>query len=198
MIDRATFERIRRKHGSYASWAVWSEPSERPKSNIGDLTVLDPARNPNLLQILKDDVVMVGLNMSRLSVEELPFRNFHDGSSNGQDFKIRFAFAGTAFYGAYMTDVVKFIPIVDSASLTRHLADQPGVVDENVGRLLEELHDLGARMPTILAFGRATHQFVVKHVPSNAYGRLVRLTHYSHRMSKEEYREEVHGQLRIA
>jgi hypothetical protein len=65
MVDRETFDRIEEKHGPYASWAVWPEPDGRPKSNMGDLTVLDPDRNPALLGMLRSDVVMVGLNLSR-------------------------------------------------------------------------------------------------------------------------------------
>lgn len=65
MVDREAFERIKQKHGRYASWAVWAESTGRPKSNIGDLSVLEPDHNPTLLQTLRDDVVMLGLNLSR-------------------------------------------------------------------------------------------------------------------------------------
>jgi hypothetical protein len=60
-----TFDRIKEKH-PYASWAIWSPwwpPDGRPKSNMGDLTVLDPDRNPALLGMLRSDVVMLGLNL---------------------------------------------------------------------------------------------------------------------------------------
>ena len=65
MVDRETFDRIKEKHGLHASWAVWSEPDGKPKSKMGDLTVLDPDQNPALLGMLRSDVVMVGLNLSR-------------------------------------------------------------------------------------------------------------------------------------
>jgi hypothetical protein len=92
---------IKRKHGAYASWAVWAQPTGRPKTNTGDLSVLDPELNPALLRMLRPDVVMVALNLSRFS--PVPFGNFHDASPGSQDFKIRYAFADTPYYGAYMT-----------------------------------------------------------------------------------------------
>jgi hypothetical protein len=105
LVDRETFNRIKEKHGPYVSWAVWSEPDGRPKSNVGDLSVLDPDQNPALPGMLRGDVVMAGLNLSRgLPV---PFGNFHDAKPEGQDYKIRSAFTGTPFYGAYMTDIIK-------------------------------------------------------------------------------------------
>lgn len=45
-MDRETFEVIKRKHGGYASWAIWADATGTPKSNIGDLSVLDPDENP--------------------------------------------------------------------------------------------------------------------------------------------------------
>jgi len=95
-MDQATFEQIKVKHGAYASWAVWAEPDHGPKSNIGDLGVLDPAHNPTLLDTLRNDVVMLGLNLSRPAL--LPFANFHDARPEGQDYKIRYAFSGTPYY----------------------------------------------------------------------------------------------------
>jgi hypothetical protein len=82
-MDEATFDRIKVKWSAYASWAVWAEPDGGPKSNIGDLSVLDPARNPALLDTIRSDVVMLGLNLSRATL--LPFANFHDARPDGQD-----------------------------------------------------------------------------------------------------------------
>jgi len=83
MVERATFDVIKWKHGAYASWAVWAQPTGRPKSNTGDLSVLDPEVNPALLRTLRPDVVMVALNLSRFS--PAPFGNFHEASPESQD-----------------------------------------------------------------------------------------------------------------
>ena len=57
MVEIQQFENIKQKHGSYASWAVWADASEKPKSNMGDVTHF---KNESVLRLLKNDVVMVG------------------------------------------------------------------------------------------------------------------------------------------
>ena len=193
MVNRATFDRIKEKHGSQASWAIWSEPDGRPKSNVGDLTVLDPDRNPALLGILRPDVVMIGLNLSRdLPV---PFGNFHDAKAEGQDYKIRFAFKDTPFYGAYMTDIIKSVVMLKSGDLMRYLVENPHVVSESIERLLEELDDLESKPPTVIAFGGDAQLIAAKHLPEKRYSRLVRVTHYSSYISPNAYRERVISEL---
>ena len=194
MVDRETFDRIKEKHSGYASWAVWVEATERPKSNMGDLSVLDPDRNPSLLETLRSDVVMMGLNLSRSF--PVPFGNFHDPNPEGQDYKIRFAFTGTSYYGAYMTDLIKGVVMLESNNLVRHLSENPHLVVENVERLLQEFEDLKSS-PTVIAFGAAAYALAAKHLPISRYSRLFRVTHYSHYISKEDYRERVLSELNV-
>ena len=197
MVDRETFDRIKEKHGPYASWAVWAEPDGRPKSNMGDLTVLDPDQNPALLGKLRSDVVMVGLNLSRGWPQ--PFGNFHDaspkGHPKGQDYKIRFAFTGTRFYGTYMTDIIKGVVMLKSGDLMRYLDTHPDVVAESVKCLLEEFDDLESESPTVIAFGGSAHLLAAKHLPANRCSRLVRVRHYADFISQTDYRELVLSEL---
>ena len=195
MIDLAQYETIRQTHGDYASWAVWAVASEKPKSNIGDMNVFDVEANPSLLNTLKPNVVMVGLNGSRSLAFDQPFRNFHDLNPRAQDFKIRYAFTGTSCYGAYMTDIIKNVEMVDSKDLLDHLKASPRLIQENAQAFCEELHDLGAEKPTILAFGVAAHRLIAENIPAAEYARLVKLTHYSHQIGKEVYREMVLSQI---
>ena len=106
MITREIYDRISRKYGDVGSWAIWEEAGLKPKSNMGHLNVFDLEKNPSLLDTLKANVIMVGLNVSRSLIPTESFRNFHDISPRANDFKIRYAFKGTEFYGAYMTDVI--------------------------------------------------------------------------------------------
>jgi hypothetical protein len=193
VVDRDTFDRIKERYGVYSSWAVWANASGKPKSNMGDISVLDPDEYPTLLQSLRNDVVMVGLNISRPVTE--PFRNFHDPSPKANDFKIRHAFTDTRFWGAYMTDFLKDFEMVESTSVIRRLKQEPSLLVESVERLLAEVRDLQCITPTILAFGTATHQLIADNVPPDKYARLVCLTHYSYRMSKERYRQVIHKQI---
>jgi hypothetical protein len=195
MIDPARFELIRRKHGAYASWAVWAPSSGPPKSNMGDLGVLSEHLNPSLLETLNPGVVMVGLNVAARSLATEPFRNFHDPSPVANDFKIRFAFEGSQFWGAYMTDVIKDHPETQSKRLLVHLKAHPEEIPPHIERLRAELHDLGCARPVILAFGQAVYRLLKKHLGVHEYSRLIPLTHYSHRISKENYQKAVLAQI---
>jgi hypothetical protein len=193
MVEKATLALIKRKHGAYASWAVWTQPTGRPKSNTGDLSVLDPELNPALLRTLRPAVVMLALNLSRFS--PVPFGNFHDASPESQDYKIRYAFTDTPYYGAYMTDLIKEVVMVKSNDLKRHIAANPSLLAENVRKLLEEFDDLGCASPTVIAFGKEAHRLAARHVPSSRYSRLVGITHYGHYISREHYREQVLAEI---
>jgi hypothetical protein len=128
MIDAARLDLIKRRHGAYGSWAVWAPPTSTPKSKMGDLTVLDELANHALLETLNPGVVMIGLNISR-GFPDKPFRNFHDSGSAANDFKIRYAFHDTVFWGAYMTDVIKgFMEPVSGSVTPSHVRDFRGAM----------------------------------------------------------------------
>lgn len=194
MIVLNQYELIREKHGKYASWAVWAEASDKPKSNMGDMTIFG---DNLMLHLLKSNVLMVGLNLSRFTPSDL-LRNFHDPSPSGQDYKIRFAFRDTEYYGAYMTDIIKGVVEVDSKNIPKHLKENPGVLAESIEIFRQELRDLGAAAPLILAFGRISYEIIKEKLLPTEYGKLVRLTHYSHQISKEKYRETVLKEIQQA
>jgi hypothetical protein len=191
MVDRETFDLIRNKHGEYASWAVWGEQTGGPKSRIGDMDVLDPDKNPMLLATLRNDIVMLGLNRSRSAPGT--YFNFHPQYPEAQDCKIRYAFAGTP--GAYMTGLIKEFVELKASNLVRQLDANPSLVSRNVNRLLGELDDLKCDAPTLIAFGGDVYKLARKYVPRSRYSRLIRVPHYSHYISKEEYRERVLAEL---
>lgn len=197
VIDSTRFNLMKRRHGAYGSWAVWAPPSGAPKSNIGNLEVLDEHANLALLDTLNPGVVMVGLNISRGSLTE-PFRNFHDSGASANDFKVRYALRDTGFWGAYMTDVIKGFVEPISGTLLKYLRENPDVVREHVKILRSELLDLGYPRPLILAFGVAAHALLAENLCADEYSLLVPLTHYSHRISKEKYRDTVRQQIHRA
>jgi len=199
VMDKQQFELIKKKHGSYASWAVWADVAEKPKSNMGDLSVFDLDLNPGLLHVLKTNVVMVGLNMasfSRLLPE--PFRNFHDPNPSANDFKIRHAFRKTDYYGAYMTDIIKRVGMLDSKDLLAHLKSHPDLIGQNIDFFREELRALNCSAPVILAFGAAVYNIIRENLRTAEYSKLIKLTHYSHHVRKEKYREAVRKQINEA
>ena len=199
MIERSAFDAIKSKHGAYASWALWSPPiSGRPKSNIGDLDVLDPERNPALLSTLRNDVVMLGLSLSDRHLSGPVFANFHDRSPRGKDYKVRFAFTGTPFWGGYMTDLVKGVSVLHAAQVVQAVRANPALMVGSVDILLEEIADLGGPSPTLIAFGGQAYQLALHHVPRSVYSTLHGVTHYSHYIGQESYRTLVWSQLRLS
>ena len=190
MIDMQQFENIKEKHGRYASWAVWADASEKPKSNMGDVSHF---KNESVLSLLKTDVVMVGLNISRAVSE--PFINFHDPNPRANDFKIRYAFKDSPYYGAYMTDIIKFLEEVDSKRVMKYLKEHPDTIQHNLRTFREEMHDLKATAPVILTFGRSTHEILSANLNKTEYFKLIKLTHYSHQIGKEAYKEAVFKEI---
>jgi hypothetical protein len=65
MVSLDTYQKIKSDFGHYASWAVWADQGDTPKSNIDDLSVLDPEKNPRLLESLNGEIIFIGLNISR-------------------------------------------------------------------------------------------------------------------------------------
>ena len=186
MITREKFDSIKEKYGRVASWAIWAHEDEEPKSNMGDLTVLDPEINKNLLSELNPNVVLVGLNFSE-DVEHKPFENFHAGGKF-TDFKTRYALRDSPYWGGYMTDIIKNHPEKKSDVLVKYLKTHPDEVQSNVESFRQELRDIGAKKPRLVAFGNDVYDILKRNLPEFE---IVKIPHYAHFISKEKYREEV-------
>ncbi len=193
MITREKFDFIKEKYGKYASWAVWAEPNaEMPKSNMGDLSVLDPEINKDLLSQLNPNAVLVALNFSRGSVE-YTFGNFHSNNPAATDYKTRFALRDTPIWGAYMTDIIKDYDDKESGKVVSFLRNNKSFEKENVELFLQELRDIGATKPILIAFGNAVFDILKRNL--NQQFEITKIPHYAHFISKEKYREQVKTQL---
>ena len=188
LVNLDTFEKIKNKYGDCGSWAIWAQSGDKPKSNIGDLTVLDPSINKKLLSQLKPEYVFVGLNFS--SIDELvPFANFHSPSPKAQDFKIRFALRNTDYWGSYMTDIIKNFEEKKSNKMMDVLNEDKNLENRNIEIFLEEIESLGVPNKKIIAFGGDTYKILERNLKDKH--NLVKVTHYSHFISKENYRYEL-------
>jgi len=87
MITREKFDFIKEKYGHHASWAVWAEPADTSKTNMGDLTILDPEINKDLLSQLNPNIILVALNFS-MEVKLEPWGNFHSDGQHRQSTRI--------------------------------------------------------------------------------------------------------------
>ena len=169
MMDIEKFEFIKKKYGHCASWAVWKEQGNNlPLFNMGDLNVLDPQQNPDVLSELKPDVVFVGLNVSKDIGSQKPFSNFHPTYSRAQDYKTRFALKDTKLWGGYMTDIIKDYPELHGQNVVRFLGDNPDVEKKNIETFREELKDLGTENRTIIAFGGDVYRILKRNL-QNAF-----------------------------
>jgi len=199
LIDRDTFDSLLEAYSTFSSWAVWArrEAGEPAKARVGDLSVLDPDQNAELLGDLNPSVVLLGLNASSRGVEMKaePWRNFHDPSGRAQDYKIRFAFRDTPYWGAYMTDVFTDLPETDSKIVRKWRAEHPEAVATHLARLEHELAALDSN-PLILVFGHLAYSSLTPDFRRSH--RVVRIDHYSRFMNQERYREKVLGQIAAA
>ena len=186
MITKEKFYFIKKKYGRVASWAIWAHEDEKPKSNMEDLTVLDPEINKNLLSELNPNVVLVGLNFSE-DVDHKPFENFHAGGKF-QDYKTRYALRDSPYWGGYMTDIIKNHPEKKSGELVKYLNSHPDEVQSNVESFRQELRDIGAEKPILVAFGIPVHAILKRNLSEFE---IRKITHYAHQINKEKYREEV-------
>lgn len=145
MITPEAFNEIKTSFGHYASWAIWAEQGNTPKSNIDDLSVLELETNPTLLKSLRGDLIFLGLNISRAI--ERPLGNFHDPRPMATDFKIRYALHGTSYWGGYMTDIIKDFEEKASGKMMKYLRTDPVFEKENIEILRKEIGVLGCNPP---------------------------------------------------
>ena len=188
-MDLEKFNFIKEEYGHCASWAIWKEVGEKAKSNMGDLNVLDPQQNPDVLSELKPDIVFVGLNVSRNIGDLEPFSNFHPNYHNAQDYKLRNALYHTELWGGYITDIIKDYPELHGKKVMPFLRDNPDVERENIETFREELKDLGTENRNIIAFGNDVFRTLSRNL-KNEFN-IFRATHYSHFMNKQKYRDEM-------
>jgi hypothetical protein len=188
MITKQQFNLIKDKYAFCSSWAIWAGEDERPKSNVGDLTVLNPDINQDLLVQLNTEVVLVGLNISRGDIK-YPFANFHDSRSVATDFKIRFALRDSPYWGGYMTDIIKDFEQKISGKVISYLKNNKSFEEENVQVFRQELMDIGAEDPLLIAFGNHTYEILNRYLKGEF--RILKIPHYANYTNKEKYRDQV-------
>jgi len=197
MISKDLYQTISETYGHVCSWAVWAKAGNRPKSNISNMDIFDLKKNSSLPEILRTDVIMVALNFARKVEFEKPFKNFHSANPNAQDYRIRYAFEGTEYYGSYMTDIIKDFPMLSSKDVMIYLKAHPEVISLQLDNFRKEMKFIRSDRPMILAFGKQVYKILKKGLNEKEYSALIQLTHYSHQISKENYRADTHKRLGI-
>lgn len=185
MISQEKFNEIKTKYGHYASWGVWAEEGVKPKDNVGDISVLNPSENIGLLETLNPNIILVGLNISGRI--ERALGNFHSPNSRSHDYKIRYALKNTSFWGCYITDIIKDFEQKVSGKTMQYLRHNPEFEKENIKTFLEELDDIGAKKPKIIAFGNDAFSILQRNLPDL---NISKTHHYSAAISKENLRQQ--------
>ena len=122
-----------------------------------------------------------------------PFQNFH--GKGGGAYKIRYALKDTPLWGAYMTDVIKDFPQKESGKVASYLRGNREFKEENLKRFRQELIDIGAAAPILIAFGNETYGILKTDLRDEF--QISKVTHYSHYISKEKYREQISESLKF-
>ena len=190
IITSQKFVELRDKYGLHASWAIWAEETDRPKSNMGDLTIFEDAAT---LELLNPNNILVAYNFSVEGKVLRPWENFH--GENGEAYKLRYALRDTSLWGAYITDIIKDLVDPDAESVTEYLRENPEVVRSNIERFEEEVKDLGVDSPDLYALGNDVFEILEAHLSSRF--RIRKITHYAWQRSKEQYRQKILEQLRL-
>ena len=195
MISQNQFNFIKSKYQYWSSWAIWADQGDTPKSNVGDLSVLDPNTNPKLLPTLNPNIALVALNISRGDIT-LPFGNFHDARSEATDYKIRYATNNTPLWGAYMTDIIKDFEEKISGKVKSYLRENRDFEKENVDFFVQELSDIGATNPTLIAFGNESYDILKRNL--NNEFKIHKIPHYANYSSKEKYRMQIKEVMEVS
>ena len=61
MLSAKNYLSIKKKYGAHASWAIWADETDTPKSNMEDTSIFD---NVDIHKQLNPNIVLVGLNIS--------------------------------------------------------------------------------------------------------------------------------------
>ena len=81
MIDQSTYRAIKTKYCLHASWAVWEAQSDKPKSNMDDLTIFE---RKDILDTLNPNNILVAYNFSVDGKVNRPFENFKSHLLDGK------------------------------------------------------------------------------------------------------------------
>ena len=185
MLELEKYNYIKEKYGHYASWAIWASEGDRPKDNMGDLSVFDLSINKKLLQELNPNIILCGLNISARI--ETPLSNFH--GKGGGAYKIRYALHNTPLWGAYMTDIIKDFEQKSSGKVMQYLRKNRQFEEDNVITFRQEWESLGVKKPTLIAFGGDAYSILERNL-GNEFP-VLKIPHYSNYTGKEKYREQV-------
>lgn len=189
---KENWEEFEHKYKNSSSWAIWNSADSSDKKKMGSISGKNIFENDSFKEQINTDYVFVGLNASMPS-DDYKWASFHKQGSN--DYKLRYALMGTAYWGSYLTDVIKELKCDDlivkpsnSTEVVKYLDENPKIEQDNIDRLKDELSYFSVR-PTLVVMGDAANDIVSRYF-AGEYN-IVSIPHYSAYISKENYRSKV-------
>lgn len=190
MISKQTYETMKKNYWKAWSRAVRWEQTTTPRSNTNDMSRVNDS---NLLGILNTGYVFVGLNLSSTHWDKwinnnIDWSNFHSGYPHQNDYKLRYALKDTEYWGSYITDLIKKYPEVDSNKVISFIKENPQIIKENIESFKKEISYLWDNLK-LVALGGKVYKLLDKYLWKDY--EIFSIKHYSCRIWKENYREEV-------
>jgi hypothetical protein len=208
--DEDSYKKFKDDYGKDASWAIW----DTPLSDLSNYEKIKDRIKPNIVMMGLNISGEVSLNDEKY-FENFHLPEDKDKMSKMKKTsitnikKLIYAFEGEKFEGekfekdymanikgAYMTDIIKFRTIKDggikistSDAVRKYLRENPEKELENIEIFEDELKAIGFDNPTIIAFGGAVHEILLRNKEDFETINIIPVKHYSG--SKDSYKEEV-------
>ena len=192
MITDSTFNNLKADFGKVSSWLIWKEQGETVKSNIGDLSIFEDI---DITKHLQANYVFLGLNASVHDIPNPDDRDwgaFHSSDNKRQnDYKLRYTFKDTRFWGSYISDVLKGCPEKNSNTIMKYYKNNTDFQKQQKELLIRELKILNSE-PVLIAFGNYAYS-IIKTIEDDLVGikGIIKIPHYSCFISKENYKNKV-------
>jgi hypothetical protein len=138
-MDKTTYENVKNLPikglplHKCASWALWNQ------SNGDDTEIIEKS-----ISKLNPNIIFLGLNFAgdKLIINRpdwTPWKNFHFAGSRA-DMRAKKILTGTQYEGAYMTDIVKYVPTRTAAELLKKIDNGEVRMEEHIKIFIEEIN----------------------------------------------------------
>ncbi len=175
MYSHEEYLNLKKKYGSYSSWAIW-DPNNESNTAIIEENLTD----------LTSNYVFLGLNISA-SLENTPWINFHGGK---HDRKLKYASNDTFLRGSYITDLFKDLPEPVAKNVTKNLSKDE--IKDHVSFFVNEMKDVKLSDNSVLiVFGQEAAENYEKYFKEHFDNRVIFTRHYSDtHLTDEKWVEE--------
>jgi hypothetical protein len=89
-----------------------------------------------------------------------------------------------------MTDIIKNFVELKARDAVKLVKQSPTLLAQNISNFRDEMNDLGCHRPLIFAFGGDAFDLIKNNLQSHEYSGLIKLTHYSHQIGKDNYKRD--------